>query len=87
MNVQCVRVSYHPVTEVVATTDVAEAFKDISAAFLVGAMPRKQGMERKDLLSANVKIFKQQVSAHNLLKLVDEGPFAILNCCTGNWRP
>lgn len=51
------------VKQVVATTDVAEAFKDISAAFLVGAMPRKQGMERKDLLSANVKIFKQQGEA------------------------
>lgn len=39
------------------------AFKDVSAAFLVGAMPRKQGMERKDLLSANVKIFKVQGEA------------------------
>jgi malate dehydrogenase len=29
-------------------------------AFLVGAMPRKEGMERKDLLAANVKIFKSQ---------------------------
>lgn len=30
---------------------------------LVGAMPRKEGMERKDLLSANVKIFKVQGEA------------------------
>lgn len=36
------------------------AFKDIDYAFLVGAMPRKEGMERKDLLAANVKIFKSQ---------------------------
>ena len=36
-------------------------FKDVDAAFLVGAMPRKEGMERKDLLAANVKIFKAQV--------------------------
>lgn len=28
---------------------------------MVGSMPRKQGMERKDLLRANVKIFKVQV--------------------------
>lgn len=48
---------------VVATDDPAEAFKDIDAAFLVGAMPRKQGMERKDLLAANVKIFKAQGEA------------------------
>ena len=37
--------------------------KDIDAAFLVGAMPRKEGMERKDLLAANVKIFKVQGEA------------------------
>ena len=45
----------------VATDDPAVAFKDIDAAFLVGAMPRREGMERKDLLAANVKIFKVQV--------------------------
>lgn len=48
---------------VVPTADPAAAFKDVEAAFLVGAMPRKQGMERKDLLSANVKIFKSQGQA------------------------
>jgi len=48
---------------VVPTADHAEAFKDIDAAFLVGAMPRKEGMERKDLLAANVKIFKVQGQA------------------------
>ncbi|ERL94450.1 malate dehydrogenase, cytoplasmic isoform X2 [Dendroctonus ponderosae] len=48
---------------VVPTDDPAVAFKDVTAAFLVGAMPRKQGMERKDLLSANVKIFKVQGEA------------------------
>ncbi|XP_055684956.1 malate dehydrogenase, cytoplasmic [Lutzomyia longipalpis] len=49
--------------EVVATDDPAVAFKDVSAAFLVGAMPRKEGMERKDLLAANVRIFKVQGAA------------------------
>lgn len=39
------------------------AFKDAASVFLVGAMPRKQGMERKDLLAANVKIFKVQGEA------------------------
>jgi len=48
---------------VVPTADPAEGFKDIDAAFLVGAMPRKEGMERKDLLAANVKIFKVQGQA------------------------
>lgn len=51
------------VHELVPTVEPAEAFRDVSAAFLVGAMPRKQGMERKDLLSANVKIFKAQGEA------------------------
>jgi malate dehydrogenase len=48
---------------IVPTADPAVAFKDIDAAFLVGAMPRKEGMERKDLLAANVKIFKVQGEA------------------------
>lgn len=51
--------------QVVPTADPAVAFNEVSAAFLVGAMPRKQGMERKDLLSANVQIFKVQGEALN----------------------
>lgn len=53
------------VREVVATDDPNTAFKDVDAAFFVGAMPRKEGMERKDLLAANVKIFKAQGVAMN----------------------
>jgi len=49
--------------DVIATDNAAVAFKDVDAAFLVGAMPRKEGMERKDLLAANVKIFKVQGQA------------------------
>jgi len=48
---------------VLPTADPEAAFKDIDAAFLVGSMPRKEGMERKDLLAANVKIFKVQGQA------------------------
>jgi len=48
---------------IVATVDVEAAFKDIDVALLVGAMPRRPGMERKDLLSANSKIFRQQGEA------------------------
>lgn len=51
------------VDSVVATTDLETAFKNIDAAFLVGAMPRKPGQERKDLLAANVRIFKSQGEA------------------------
>jgi len=48
---------------IVATTDVETAFKDIDYALLVGAMPRRQGMLRKDLLAANAGIFKVQGAA------------------------
>lgn len=50
-------------TEVIPTDKVEVGFKDIDAAILVGSMPRKEGMERKDLLKANVAIFKTQGSA------------------------
>ncbi|KAJ8721334.1 hypothetical protein PYW07_002109 [Mythimna separata] len=50
-------------TGVLPTFKPEEAFKDVVAAFLVGAMPRKEGMERKDLLAANVRIFKEQGQA------------------------
>lgn len=49
--------------EVHAVTDEKEAFTGVDYAFLVGAMPRKEGMERKDLLAANVRIFKSQGEA------------------------
>ena len=53
-----------PLLSGVVCTDNAEtAFGDIDAAFLVGAMPRKDGMERGDLLSANGGIFKPQGQA------------------------
>jgi len=45
---------------VVATASEPEAFKDVDVALLVGAMPRLQGMERKDLLQKNAQIFKVQ---------------------------
>merc|ERR1719210_27374 len=51
------------VKAVLATDDATKAFTGIDAAFLVGAMPRREGMERKDLLAANVKIFKVQGQA------------------------
>ena len=47
-------------TEIVCTDDADTAFGDADVALLVGAMPRKQGMERSDLLAANGGIFKPQ---------------------------
>lgn len=49
--------------DVIATDKEEVAFKDLDVAVLVGSMPRREGMERKDLLKANVKIFKSQGAA------------------------
>ena len=49
--------------DVVCTDDANVAFGDADVALLVGAMPRKAGMERADLLSANGGIFKPQGQA------------------------
>ncbi|MDX1442192.1 MAG: malate dehydrogenase [Gammaproteobacteria bacterium] len=49
--------------DVVATDDANVAFKDSDYALLVGARPRGPGMERKDLLEANGKIFGPQGEA------------------------
>jgi malate dehydrogenase len=50
-------------SEIVCTDDADRAFGDADVALLVGAMPRKAGMERADLLSANGGIFKPQGEA------------------------
>jgi malate dehydrogenase len=47
----------------VAASDPMVAFKDAELALLVGARPRGPGMERKDLLEANGKIFAPQGQA------------------------
>jgi malate dehydrogenase len=49
--------------DIVCTDDANVAFGDADVALLVGAMPRKAGMERADLLSANGGIFKPQGKA------------------------
>jgi malate dehydrogenase len=51
--------------DVVATDDAETAFQDTDYALLVGARPRGPGMERKDLISANGKIFGPQGAAMN----------------------
>jgi len=49
----------------VGTADAKLAFKDADYALLVGAKPRGPGMERKDLLAENAKIFIEQGKAMN----------------------
>lgn len=45
--------------------DPYEMLKDADIAIFVGGFPRKQGMERKDLIDKNVSIFKEQGKALN----------------------
>jgi malate dehydrogenase len=49
--------------EVIPAADPLTAFRDVDVALLVGARPRGPGMERKDLLEANGKIFAPQGKA------------------------
>jgi malate dehydrogenase len=62
------------------TSDPKVAFKDAEVALLVGAKPRGPGMERKDLLLENAKIFTEQgkaldaVAARNIKVLVVGNP-------------
>jgi len=70
---------------VVQTDDANVAFGDVDYALLVGAMPRKEGMERSDLLSANGGIFKPQgealsASAKRDVKVLVVGNPANTNC-------
>lgn len=53
------------VQDLVVATDASVGFKDIDLAFLVGAKPRGPGMERKDLLQQNARIFSSQGKALN----------------------
>jgi malate dehydrogenase len=51
------------VRRILATADLDEGFRGVNWALLVGSVPRKQGMERKDLLGINGKIFTGQGQA------------------------
>jgi malate dehydrogenase len=53
--------------KVIATDEARVAFKDCNFAMLVGARPRGPGMERKDLLLENAKIFSAQGKALDAL--------------------
>lgn len=55
--------SFPTLQDIILTDDPAVAFGNCNWALLVGAFPRKQGMERKDLLGMNGKIFVGQGKA------------------------
>lgn len=70
--------------KVTITSDVNVAMKDVNWAVLVGAMPRKQGMERSDLLKMNGKIFFTQGKAINDHAASDVRIFVVGNPCNTN---
>src|SRR3977135_1780268 len=51
------------VKSIIPTADLDEGFRGVNWALLVGSVPRKQGMERKELLGINGKIFTGQGQA------------------------
>ena len=55
--------AFSPLVDIICTDKADVAFGDADVALLVGAMPRKDGMERADLLQANGGIFKPQGQA------------------------
>src|SRR5947208_8363996 len=69
---------------IVPTADLDEGFRDINWALLVGSIPRKAGMERKDLLGINGKIFIGQGQAIERNAGADVRVLVIGNPCNTN---
>ncbi|KAH0789808.1 malate dehydrogenase [Histomonas meleagridis] len=77
--------AYPTLAGVVCTDDPNVAFKDADIVFLVGAFPRKDGMDRSDLLKINGGIFKTQGealsnNAKKTVKVIVVGNPANTNC-------
>lgn len=65
-------------------SDVNEAMRDVNWAILVGAVPRKAGMERSDLLRVNGKIFTEQGRALDAHAAEDARIFVVGNPANTN---
>ena len=69
---------------VVPTSDLNGGFRDVNWALLVGSVPRKAGMERKDLLGINGKIFIGQGQAIQKNAASDVRVLVVGNPCNTN---
>ena len=69
---------------IVCTSDMNKAMDGINWALLVGSVPRKQGMERSDLLQINGGIFTKQGQAINDNASDDVRVFVVGNPCNTN---
>jgi len=72
------------VTELTPTANLEEGFRGVNWALLVGSVPRKQGMERKDLLGINGKIFTGQGRAIEKNAAADVRILVVGNPCNTN---
>src|SRR5206468_5267673 len=76
--------SFPALKDMVVTDDPAKAFQDCNWALLVGSFPRKQGMERKELLGINGKIFVGQGKALAAHAAKDVRILVVGNPCNTN---
>lgn len=85
--------SFPLVHGVLATDDADKAFTGCDCAVLLGAFPRKQGMERKDLMEKNIGIFKgmgeavQRNASSNIKVLVVGNPANTNALIMANFAP
>lgn len=76
--------AYPLLNKIVIGSDPKEVFKGVHYAILVGAKPRGLGMERKDLLLENAKIFIEQGRALNVAASKDVQVLVVGNPCNTN---
>jgi malate dehydrogenase len=72
------------VTKLIPTSNPEEGFRGVNWALLVGSVPRKQGMERKELLGINGKIFTGQGRAIEKNAAADVRILVVGNPCNTN---
>jgi malate dehydrogenase len=76
--------AFHLLKSITPTADLDEGFREVNWALLVGSVPRKAGMERKDLLGINGKIFTGQGQAIEKNASADVRTLVIGNPCNTN---
>jgi malate dehydrogenase len=72
------------VTKLSPTTNIEEGFRGVNWVLLVGSVPRKQGMERKELLGINGQIFTGQGRAIEKNAAADVRILVVGNPCNTN---
>lgn len=85
VKMELIDAAYPLVTSILCTSDPTDALRGVDVVILVGGYPRKQGMERNDLIQANTTIFEamgrtlNQVASPNVKVLCVANP-ANTNC-------